>query len=82
MQNESQYRTRLIRRREVERLTGLSRSSIYARLKPNPNRPSDFDPDFPRPVQLGPKAVGWVEGEVLQWVEGRIAASRDKECGQ
>ena len=27
---------------------------------------------FPRRVQLGPCRVGWVESEVLQWLEERI----------
>ncbi len=43
---------RLIRRAEVERLTGLSRSNIY-----NCNL---HDPDWPKPVQLGPNTVAWV----------------------
>lgn len=59
---------RLIRRGEVEHLTGLSRSTIYGRLRD--------DPDWPRPVQLGPNCVAWLESEVRAWVERRIAASR------
>ena len=37
---------RLIRRDEVERLTGLSRSSIYWR--------NQHDPEWPKAVPLGP----------------------------
>ncbi|WP_421704999.1 helix-turn-helix transcriptional regulator [Aliiroseovarius sp.] len=29
---------------------------------------------FPRRVQLGPNRVGWVESEVLEWLERRLAA--------
>ena len=29
---------------------------------------------FPRPVQLGPRAVGWKVEAVNQWVESRQAA--------
>lgn len=28
---------------------------------------------FPRRVQLGPNRVGWVEAEVLDWLEQRLA---------
>jgi prophage regulatory protein len=64
----------IIRRREVERRTGLSRSSIYARLKRNPRRPADYDPTFPRPIPIGAKAVGWDESEIEAWLETRAAA--------
>ncbi|CAG9269352.1 helix-turn-helix transcriptional regulator [Paraburkholderia caribensis] len=40
----------ILRRREVESLTGLSRSTIYARIKAG---------TFPPPVALGPRSVGW-----------------------
>ena len=63
----------IIRRRDVESRTGLSRSAIYARLRPNPRRPNDYDPTFPRPIRLGPRAVGWVATEVDDWVAARRA---------
>jgi len=63
----------IIRRRDVEARTGLSRSAIYARLRPNPKRPSDYDPTFPRPIQIGPRAVGWIASEVDDWVAARTA---------
>ena len=28
---------------------------------------------FPKRVQLGPNRVGWVESEVLEWLEVRLA---------
>ena len=28
---------------------------------------------FPKRVQLGPNRVGWVEAEVLEWLEARLA---------
>lgn len=61
-----QYRQSLVivRRREVESRTGLSRSAIYERIQSG---------DFPRPVNLGAKAVGWVEAEVDDWIARRIA---------
>ncbi|MEW9921339.1 helix-turn-helix transcriptional regulator [Marimonas sp. MJW-29] len=28
---------------------------------------------FPKRVQLGPNRVGWVEAEVLEWLQARLA---------
>jgi len=54
-------------------LTGLSKSTIYAKL--NPRSPS-FDPTFPGRVHLntsGKGAVIWIEWEVQEWVRSRAA---------
>ncbi len=66
----------IIRRKQVEARTGLSRSSIYARLRHNPKRPGDYDPTFPKPVSVGAKAVGWVEGEIDVWLTAQVEKSR------
>ena len=58
-------RARLMKRPEVEVLTGLSRSAIYDLMTRGV---------FPRAVKLGPKSVAWVEGEVRQWIAEKIAA--------
>ena len=68
---------RIIRRRQVEARTGLSRSTIYAKTTPNPKRPQDYDPTFPKPVKLGASsassvAVGWVEHEIDAWLAALI----------
>ncbi len=59
---------RILRLPEVQRRTGLSRSTIYVRLDQGL---------FPRPVSLGARAVGWIESEVDEWIRERIAESRD-----
>ena len=59
--------TRFLRRAEVTARTGLSRSTIKVRLA---------EGSFPRPVQLGSRAVGWIEAEVDEWIRERIAESR------
>lgn len=66
----------IIRRKQVEARTGLSRSSIYARLRQNPKRPGDFDPTFPKPVSVGAKAVGWIEAEIEAWLTAQVEKSR------
>jgi prophage regulatory protein len=58
---------RLLRLQDVCRTTGLCRSMIYKMESEN---------RFPRRVKIGPRAVGWVESEVAQWVAERIKASR------
>lgn len=62
-----QYETTLIRRREVERLTALSRSRIYALMAAG---------DFPKNIPLGAMSVAWLEIEVREWISNRIADSR------
>lgn len=70
--------TTIIRRRQVEIRTGLSRSTIYAKLKRNPKRPADYDPSFPMPVSIGTKAVGWIESEIEAWLADQIQKSRPR----
>lgn len=62
-----QPQTTLIRRKEVERLTALSRSRIYALMAAG---------DFPKNIPLGVMSVAWLEIEVREWIANRIADSR------
>ena len=55
----------ILRRKQVEARTGLSRSTIYTRIKAG---------TFPAPVSLGPRAVGWIENDVQRWLSDRIEA--------
>ena len=57
----------ILRLPAVKANTGLSRSTIYMRVAQG---------TFPRPVSLGARAVGWLEAEILEWLQQRIAASR------
>ena len=57
----------ILRLPAVKTNTGLSRSTIYLRIAQGA---------FPKPVSLGGRAVGWLESEVQDWLQGRIAASR------
>jgi prophage regulatory protein len=45
----------ILKRREVERLTGLSKSSIYSRVAAGL---------LPRPLSLGGQSVGWYRHEI------------------
>lgn len=68
--------TIILRRKQVEARTGLSRSSIYAKLRENQKRPRDYDPTFPKPVSIGAKSVGWIEAEIDAWLTAQIDKSR------
>jgi len=67
MANANQVRLAILRRKQVERRTGLSRSTIYLRIQ---------EGTFPKPVNLGARAVGWLENEIEAWLRKRIE-SRD-----
>lgn len=67
----------LLRRREVEQRTGLSRASIYAKTTPNPRRPRDFDGSFPKPIHVnGTRVVAWLEHEIDEWIREQVRLSR------
>lgn len=55
---------KLVRLPDVKELTGLSRSSVYAKVA---------DGSFPQPIPIGKRAVAWIEGEVQDWIERQIA---------
>lgn len=57
----------LLRLPEVMRRVGLSRSVIYERIRRGA---------FPKPVNLGGHAVGWLESEINQWINSRVVISR------
>lgn len=58
---------RLLRLPEVQDRTGLRRDSIYRKVKAG---------EFPQPVKISARASGWVESEITQFIQQRIAASR------
>jgi prophage regulatory protein len=55
---------RLLRLPAVRAKTGLPTSTIYAAMAGG---------TFPRCVPLGPRVVGWVEGEIDDWIATQIA---------
>ena len=57
----------LIRLPEVQRRTGYSKAWIYRLLKEN---------RFPRPVKIGSRSIAFVENEIDEWINQRIAESR------
>jgi prophage regulatory protein len=67
MAKEMKRNRSILRRKQVEARTGLSRSTIYLRIKKG---------SFPKPIKLGERAVGWIEQEIDDWVNEKVQ-SRD-----
>jgi prophage regulatory protein len=61
---------RILRLPEVKSLSGLSRSTIYARVDQKL---------WPRPIPLGPRMIGWRESEVAALNLARIRGASDDE---
>lgn len=59
--------TRLLRVSEVQALTGLARSTIYA---------WSAQRRFPPAIRLSPRAVRWIEADVEEWLRERVADGR------
>jgi prophage regulatory protein len=59
--------TGILRLPDVCKVTGLARSTVYRDTARG---------SFPRPVQLGPGSVGWLESEVQAWIDSRPRAAR------
>ena len=60
---------KILRLPDVQRRTGLSRSLIYLRMS---------EGAFPQKINLGLRAVGWVESEIDEWIEAAIVARAAK----
>ncbi len=63
MASKNQEKLSILRRKQVEKRTGLSRSTIYLRIQ---------EGTFPRPIKLGARAVGWLENEIEAWLAARM----------
>ena len=57
----------ILRLPAVKTRVGLSRSAIYLAVS---------SAEFPRPVRLGVRAVGWLESEISEWLRERVKQSR------
>lgn len=55
---------------EVMDMTGLSRSSIYLRISTN---------EFPKPVKIGRRAIGWPEESIIAW-QAKMMEAQDESA--
>ncbi|MBF0416647.1 MAG: AlpA family phage regulatory protein [Magnetococcales bacterium] len=56
---------RILRRREVQTRVGTPCSTLYNWIEKG---------IFPKPIQLGPRNVGWLESTVAAWIASRQPA--------
>jgi prophage regulatory protein len=50
---------KILRLPEVIEVTGLGRSTIYAKVAQG---------QFPKPIKLGDRATGWLDTEIYDWI--------------
>lgn len=55
---------KILRLKAIQSWTGLSRSTIYLMMRAG---------TFPKSIQLGIRAVGWLESDVQGWINARIS---------
>lgn len=56
--------SQIIRLPEVGNMTGLSRSTIYARMT---------EGQFPKSIPLGGRLVGWRRSDIQSWIDQQAA---------
>ncbi|MCV6588316.1 MAG: AlpA family transcriptional regulator [Marinobacterium sp.] len=59
----------LIRRKDLLLQIGFTESMLYEQVTAG---------TFPKPIKIGPKAVAWLESEVNEWLNQRIALRDDE----
>jgi prophage regulatory protein len=57
----------ILRLPQVISEVGLSRSAIYQRIT---------EDSFPKSINLGGRAVGWLASDIQAWIKSRLAATR------
>ena len=58
----------LLNRKQVESMTGLSRSTLYRQMRTG---------TFPTPLKVGIRAVRWRPHDIAEWLESRPRATGD-----
>jgi prophage regulatory protein len=61
------FQQQFLRLPQVKATTGLSKSSIYARIS---------EGTFPKQIPLGPRLVVWVESDIQKWIAEQVSAAR------
>jgi predicted DNA-binding transcriptional regulator AlpA len=65
----------ILRLKQVQKRCAISRSAIYDKLDSKSPR---YDATFPKQIRLGMGSVGWIESDIIAWLESRkhIGGSR------
>lgn len=70
MSKTPEFIMRVLKLKDVLSKTGLGKTSLYALIKQS---------QFPKPISLGLRAVGWLESEIEAWIQEKINA-RDQQA--
>ena len=57
----------------VKSMVGLSRSTIYAMMAVD---------EFPQSISLGLRSIGWLESDINDWIDQKVATSKAKKAVQ
>lgn len=57
--------TRVLRLPEVTQVCGISKSLLYSLMA---------NGEFPRSISLGGNVKGWIDADIQEWINERIAA--------
>ena len=60
---------KFLRLSEVQRRVPYSRSTIYLKVSRG---------QFPQPINLGARAVAWLESDIDEWIAQRIGKGRER----
>lgn len=69
MSKTPEFTMRVLKLKDVLSITGLGKTSLYKLIKLS---------QFPKPISLGLRAVGWLESEIEAWIQEKIDA-RDQQ---
>jgi prophage regulatory protein len=69
--NEPNGPQKIIRRHDLKDVTGYSVGHIYALIEAG---------SFPKPIPLGPRAVGWLASEIDTWQRERVKERDAREA--
>ena len=58
----------LMRLTRIKGKVGLGKTTINEMVKRG---------EFPKPIQIGARAVAWLESDVDEWIESRVKAAGD-----
>jgi len=62
---------KILKIHEVLEMTSLSRATHFAKLNA---KSASYDPEYPKPLKLGARSVGYVEQEVIDWLQAKMEA--------
>ncbi len=59
---------KILRIKDVVSMVGVARSTIYDWINSNSRR---YDSTFPKPIQLGKNSVGWIQHQLVDWINSK-----------